>query len=104
MLDFTFLTKEQLFDDDKLEIIKKRGTKTAITDFAILLGADKFIGSYIDDSSKTLENRACSYWTSSYTEKDNIYIVNLEGHESLFRRYERICAARPAFRLFRIHR
>ncbi len=97
MHDFIFLTIEQLFGEDELKIIKKRGTKAAITDFAILLGADKFIGSYIDDSSKTLENRACSYWTSSYTEKDNIYIVNLEGHESSFQRYERICAARPAF-------
>ena len=35
-LDLTFLTKEQV---ENLEILKKYGTKAAITDFAILLGS-----------------------------------------------------------------
>ena len=42
MSDFTFLTEEQYFGDDKLDILEKRGTKAAITDFSILLGAYVF--------------------------------------------------------------
>ena len=43
MSDFTFLTEEQCFGDEQLDILKKRGTKSAITDFSVLLGG------YIDD-------------------------------------------------------
>ena len=32
MNDFTFLTEEQYFGNDKLDILKKRGTQAAITD------------------------------------------------------------------------
>ena len=39
MSNFTFLTEEQYLGSDKLEILEKRGTKAAITDFSILLGA-----------------------------------------------------------------
>ena len=33
MSELTFLTEEQCFGNDKLDIFKKRGTKAAITDF-----------------------------------------------------------------------
>ena len=33
MSDFTFLTEEQCFGSDKLDILKKRGIKAVITDF-----------------------------------------------------------------------
>ena len=33
MSDFTFLTEEQCFGNDKLDILKKRGTQAAITRF-----------------------------------------------------------------------
>jgi hypothetical protein len=36
MSNFTFLTEEQYLGSDKLEILEKRGTKAAITDFSIL--------------------------------------------------------------------
>ena len=36
MSEFTFLTEEQCFGSDKLNILKKRGTKAAISDFSIL--------------------------------------------------------------------
>ena len=38
MMNFTFLTKEQIFGTDKLEIFKKYGTKCITTDFAVFLG------------------------------------------------------------------
>ena len=74
MLDFTFLTKEQLFDDDKLEIIKKIGVKAAITDFAILLGGtvdDMY--DYID--SDPLEDKRGCYWTRSSNGNNEVYVV-----------------------------
>ena len=39
MSNFTFLTEKQYLGSDKLDILEKRGTKAAITDFSILLGA-----------------------------------------------------------------
>ena len=38
MSSLTFLTKEQCFGSEKLDILKKRGTKAILTDFSILLG------------------------------------------------------------------
>ena len=38
MNEFTFLTEEQVFGDKQLDILKKYGTKCAITDFSVLLG------------------------------------------------------------------
>ena len=37
MRGFTFLTKEQCFYEEKLDVLTKSGVKAAITDFAILL-------------------------------------------------------------------
>lgn len=45
--NLTFLTEEQVFGDNKLDIIKKYGTECFLTDFAILLGGF---------SSKTVTN------------------------------------------------
>lgn len=43
MSDFTFLTKEQCWGDDKLDILKKRGVKAEVTDFSALLGCKKIM-------------------------------------------------------------
>ena len=43
MSNFTFLTEEQCFGSDKLDILKKRGTKAAITDFSVLLGGGHLV-------------------------------------------------------------
>ena len=63
MSNFTFLTQEQCFERDKLEILKKRGTKAAITDFSILLGG--YVSDYHIDSDSSLEGRTGYYWTKS---------------------------------------
>lgn len=61
MSDFTFLTEEQCFGDDKLDILKKRGTKAAITDFSIIIGAYILLGGYTSYS----KGRTGKYWTKS---------------------------------------
>ena len=63
MSDFTFLTEEQCFGNDKLDILKKRGTQAAITDFSILLGA--YVSDYHIDNDSSLEGRTGYYWTKS---------------------------------------
>ena len=63
MSDFTFLTEEQYFGSDKLDIIKKRGTQAAITDFSVLLGG--WFSDYHIDNDSSLEGRTGGYWTKS---------------------------------------
>ena len=77
MSDFTFLTKEQYFGKDRLDIIEKSGTKAAITDFSILLGG-LYIGG--DDS---LEGRAGYYWTKSTYGKEKVRLTDSNGRYGL---------------------
>ena len=60
MSDFTFLTEEQCFGNDKLDILKKRGTQAAITDFSILLGGWVSTSENIKNDS-SLEGRTGYY-------------------------------------------
>ena len=64
MLDFTFLTQEQCFGHKKLDILKKYGTRCAITDFAILLGGyvDR---DYYTEEGESLINRTGWWWTKT---------------------------------------
>ena len=63
MSKFTFLTEEQCFGADKLDIFEKRGTKAAITDFSVLLGGGVSDEHVNNDSS--LEGRTGYYWTKT---------------------------------------
>ena len=63
MSNFTFLTEEQCFGNDKLDILEKRGTQAAITDFSILLGG--WVSDYHVDNDSSLEGRTGWYWTKS---------------------------------------
>ena len=63
MSNFTFLTEEQCFGNDKLDILEKRGTKAAITDFSVLLGG--WVSDYHVDNDSSLEGRTGWYWTKS---------------------------------------
>mgnify|MGYP004529091485 CR=1 FL=1 len=99
MLDFKFLNREQLFSDEKLSIIEKRGTKAALTDFAIILGAFVSDDYYLDNSNEDLKDRAGCYWTYSDDKDDNAYVVDCGGW--LRGGYDYVCvnnrtvAARP---------
>lgn len=68
MSNLTFLTKEQCLESEKLDILQKRGTKAAITDFSILLGGwvDRKNTNYNHiDGDDSLEGRTGNYWTKS---------------------------------------
>ena len=82
MSEFTFLTKEQCFGDEKLDILKKRGTKAAISDFAILLGEMVWNNEHIEGDS-SLEGRTGFYWTKSGDGGGDAHTVHAYGFRGL---------------------
>ena len=79
MSNLTFLTQEQCFESEKLDILQKRGTKAAITDFSILLGG--YVSDYNIDSDSSLEGRTGFYWTKSDDGDNDARVVYCNGGE-----------------------
>ena len=77
MSNLTFLTQEQCFESEKLDILQKRGTKAAITDFSILLGG--YVSDYNIDSDSSLEGRTGFYWTKSDDGDNDARVVDRDG-------------------------
>ena len=77
MSNFTFLTEEQCFGNDKLDILEKRGTKAAITDFSVLLGG--WVSDYHVDNDSSLEGRTGWYWTKSDDGDNDARVVRATG-------------------------
>ena len=80
MSNFTFLTEEQCFGNDKLDILEKRGTKAAITDFSVLLGG--WVSDYHVDNDSSLEGRTGWYWTKSDDGDNDARVVNDNGNRN----------------------
>jgi len=81
MLDFDFLKEEQIFGDNQIDILKKYGTKCAITDFSILLGG------CIDDNYHTNEgdtdrDRTGWWWTRTNDGDGYVRVVYFDGTRS----------------------
>ena len=94
MSEFTFLTQEQFFEDDKLDIFKKRGTMAAVTDFSILLGA--YVSNYHVDGDSSLEGRTGYYWTRSDDGDNDARVVDASGSRNYGDVSRRSGGARPA--------
>ena len=94
MSNFTFLTQEQFFESDKLDIIRKRGTKAAITDFSVLLGG--CVDDYHIDGDSSLEGRTGYYWTKSENVKKDACVVFSNGDRNSSFVNGRSGGARPA--------
>ena len=94
MSNFTFLTQEQCFGNNKLDILEKRVTKAAITDFSILLGA--YVSDYHIDNDSSLEGRTGYYWTKSDDGNNDARVVDDDGFGGYRNVYERDGGARPA--------
>ena len=93
MNNFTFLTQEQYFKSDKLDIFKKRGTKAAITDFSVLLGG--WVWEHAENDS-SLEGRTGCYWTKSNDGDTNARVVDDDGSSCRRNVQSRYIGARPA--------
>ena len=94
MSKFTFLTEEQCFGADKLDIFEKRGTKAAITDFSVLLGGGVSDEHVNNDSS--LEGRTGYYWTKTDDGESYARVVDDNGDRNYNDVNERDGGARPA--------
>lgn len=79
MSEFTFLTKEQISGNNNLDIIKKYGAASAITDFAILLGGRVSKEDYIKNGSAP-QDRAGYWWTKSPYDLYDAITVDSEGY------------------------
>lgn len=73
----TLLTEEQIYGKNQLDIIKKYGSKCAITDFAILLGG-YVAQDYYTSEGKTLKDRTGWWWTKTPA-YDNARVVDKNG-------------------------
>ena len=94
MSNFTFLTEEQCFGSDKLDILGKRGRQAVITDFSILLGA--YVSDYYVDNDSSLEGRTGWYWTKSDYGYNYVCTVHTTGGRIWSDVDERAGGARPA--------
>ena len=94
MSKFTFLTEEQIFGSNQIDVIKKRGTKAAVTDFSILLGA--YVLDYYVDNDSSLKGRTGYYWTKSDDGDNDARVVNDRGDSDYSLVSRRTGGARPA--------
>ena len=94
MSNFTFLTQEQCFERDKLDILEKRGTQAAITDFSILLGA--YVSDYHVENDSSLEGKTGYYWTKSDDGDNDVRGVDYGGYRDCYSVRLRAGGARPA--------
>ena len=98
MSNLTFLTQEQCFESEKLDILQKRGTKAAITDFSILLGGwvTRDISYWHIDGDSSLEGRSGYYWTKSDDKDNDASGVLASGTGYDYNVLKRHVGARPA--------
>lgn len=69
----TFLTEDQIWGGSALDVIKKYGTKTALTDLAIALGG------YMGSGSTTSEGDKAGYVWSASAIDDGVRVVHCDG-------------------------
>ena len=79
MNNFTFLTKEQVYGDNKLEIIRKYGSKCSMTDYAILLGCNVY-----SKISNTLNSSVGWWWTQSLDSDEKVIGIGNNGKVSRY--------------------
>ena len=77
MADLTLLEKRQVLGNNQLDILKKYDARSAITDFAILLGGYISSGYYTSEGA-TLKNRTGCWWTKTHCD-DKAYFINTDG-------------------------
>ena len=94
MNNFTFLTEDQIFGNNQLDIISRYGTKCAITDFSILLGGYMSSDDYTSEGN-TGKDRTGWWWTKT-PYNNNARVVNFNGNSAGILFDPRDCGARPA--------
>ncbi len=99
-VELTLLSEGQIWGNDsepQLEVLKKYGTKAAITDLCVLTGS--YLISDTDfniDEDSSLKGRTSWFWTRSDDNDNDVCGVNLSGNRFLRYRYLRYGVVRPA--------
>ena len=93
MNDFTFLTEDQNYGSDSIDVIKKRIARAALTDFSILCGAEISEFDYHIKGDKSLEGRTGEYWCKS---DRGCRLITDRGSNRWSYPYVRSIGARPA--------
>ena len=93
MSDFTFLTEEQIFGSNQIDIMRKRGIKAVISDFAALVGG--WISDYHVDSDSSLNGRTGFYLTKSYEGNNEVRVVLAFGETDSINMDARPYGVRP---------
>ena len=98
--DLTLLSEGQIWgnsSEPQLEVIRKYGTKAAITDLCVLTGSYLCEDTdYNIDEDKSLTGRTSRFWTKSDDGVYHVCGVNLTGNRSNKHRYQRNGVVRPA--------
>ena len=94
MLDFTFLTEEQVFGANRLDIIRKRGAKCELTDFSIFSGGHG-TGKPYNNGEQAEDDVACWWWLKTPYSKSVRTVLSFGSlHWNIC--YEGSGGARPA--------
>ena len=94
--ELTLLSKKEIFGENdvgQLDVLKKYGTKCAITDLGILTG-NRYSYICLNDD-KSLKGRTGFYWTQSSYGTDVVICVKYSGLASYNGLYNRTVAIRP---------
>ena len=94
MNNFTFLTDEQIFGNNQLDIISRYGKKCAITDFSILLGG--YVSLYYYTSEGNTRKDRTGWWWTKTPYNNNARVVNDDGYSYWDHVNSRDGGARPA--------
>ena len=99
-VELILLTEGQVWgndQEDQLEVLKKYGTISAISDLVILTGGG-YNGSctYMAPDDSSLKGRTSWFWTRSDDNDNNVCLVNKAGFRDCEYRYARTGAVRPA--------
>ena len=99
--DLTLLSEGQIWgnsSEPQLEVIRKYGIKSAITDLCVLTGSYLWKETIDEDSSLT--GRTSWFWTRSDDGDNDVIAVIRRGYRSFSCRYYRHGAVRPSFAIF----
>ena len=98
--ELTLLSEGQIWGNDKenqLEVLKKYGTKAAITDLCILTGCELFEDTvYNIEEDSSLTGRTSWFWTRSDDGDNDVVAIGRDGNREGSYRDARIDAVRPA--------
>ena len=98
--DLTLLSDGQIWGNDKesqLEVMRKYGTKAAITDLCVLTGSYLCEDTdYNIDEDSSLKGRTSWFWTRSDDNANDVRAVDRSGYSNGIDRYVRIGVVRPA--------